>query len=165
MRVTSLVLAIIGGVVGIMFGLLAIAVGGASEEFEEGSGTTVIWLGVSAIAASVVGIAAGGLHFGGKRRTLMSFALLVAAIWHLISISYFGIFGFLLLLLAAIFAWFGRKPTAGESHTGGLVAEGADRTPNADPSTALRRLEQLKEDGLINPDEYEEKRRNLVERL
>ena len=165
MRVTSLVLAIVGGVVGIMFGLIAMAVGGVSEEFEEGSGTTVIWLGVSAIAASVLGIVAGGLHFGGKRRALMSFLLLVAAVWHLVSISYFGIFGFLLLLLAAIFAWFSRRPSAEEGQPGKLGAAEAARAPSADPSEDLRRLARMKEEGLITAEEYDEKRRKLLERL
>jgi nitrate reductase NapE component len=165
MRVTSLVLAIVGGVVGIMFGLLAMAVGGVSDELEEGSGTTVIWLGVSAIAASVLGIVAGGLHFGGKRRTLMSFVLLVAGVWHLVSISYFGIFGFLLLLLAAIFAWLSRKPSADEGQPGELVAAEAAGAPSADPSEDFRRLAQMKEEGLITAEEYDEKRRRLLERL
>ena len=163
MRVTSLVLAIIGGVVGIMFGLIAMAVGGVSEELEEGSGTTVIWLGISAITASVVGIVAGGIYFGGKRTTLMCWVLLVAAIWHLISISYFGIFGFLLLALASVFAWFGRKTIADERYTGGMPA--AEASGMVDLNTALRRLLQMKEDGLITPEEYEEKRRTILDRL
>ena len=84
------------------FGLFAMAVGGL------GAGNSIVGLGISAIAASVMGILCGGLYFGGKRQGLMSAGLIVAAIWHLISISAFAIPGFLLLLLAGIFAWLGR---------------------------------------------------------
>lgn len=108
MRGVALGMAIAGGVVGILFGLLAMLIGGTANAFEEGSGDTVVWLGVSAIASSVVGILAGGLYFGKKRPKLMVLILLVASIWHLVSISVFGIPGFIFLLLATIFAWFGR---------------------------------------------------------
>ena len=94
----------------------------------------------------------------------MSFVLLIAAVWHLVSISFFGIFGFILLLLAAIFAWFSRKPADVETQPGGMIA-GETEPAGADPRTALRRLEQLKEESLITPEEYEEKRRALLEQI
>lgn len=111
MRTAALVLAILGGVFGILFGLFAIAVGGFASAFDEGSGNSVVGLGVSAIAAAVFGIVCGGLNFAEKRPRLAAGGMIAAAIWHLISISFFGALGFLFLLFAGVFGWFGRART------------------------------------------------------
>ena len=108
MKTVSLVMAIIGVVFGILFGLLAMAIGGIGNELEEGSGNGVIGLGISAILACVFSMVCSALHFSGTRPGLMSILLFVGAFWHLISISAFGIPGFIFLLLAAIFAVVGR---------------------------------------------------------
>jgi hypothetical protein len=76
----------------------------AATAWAKGSGETVIWLGLGAILAAVVGVAAGGFYFGGVNRTLMSWILLIAAVCHLVAIPYFGIAGFIFLLLAAMLA-------------------------------------------------------------
>jgi MFS family permease len=151
MRVSALVLSIIGGVFGILFGLMAMAVGGASEELEKGSGETVIWLGLGAILAAVVGIAAGGFYFGGVNRTLVSWILLIAAVCHLVAISYFGIAGFIFLLLAAMLAWFGRRESPA--------------TPGFEGPTKLRELTRLHDEGILTDTEYEAKRQQLVEAI
>jgi hypothetical protein len=107
--IAVLIFSVIGGVFGVIFGLIAMAVGGASNSLDEGSGDGIVGLGISAIAAAAVGMVVGGVYFSGRARTMMAWLLLGSAFWHLISISYFAIPGFLFLLLAAIFAWFGRK--------------------------------------------------------
>jgi hypothetical protein len=85
------------------------AVGGTANSLDDGSGDQAVGLGVSAIFAAAFGLASGGIYFSGRLRTLMAWFLLAAAFWHLVSISYFAIPGFLFLLLASVFAWFGRK--------------------------------------------------------
>lgn len=111
LRIASFVMAIIGVVFGIMFGLIAMAVGGIGNAVDEGSGNQVIWLGVSAILACVFAMVCSGLHFSGRSQGWAATGLFVAAFWHLISISAFGVPGFIFLLLAAVFAAFGRGNT------------------------------------------------------
>lgn len=110
MKVTSLVMAIIGAVFGIVMGLIAMAAGGIGNALEEGSGNGVVGLGVSAIVACVFAMLCSGFHFAGKRQGLMTIGLWVALVWHVVSISFFAIPGGIFLLLAAIFAIFGRDP-------------------------------------------------------
>jgi hypothetical protein len=104
-----LFLTLLGAAFGILLGLLAMAFGGVSNAVDEGSGTSLVALGVSAILAVIAAVVFAGIYVSGRHRTLMAWGLLGAAIWHLISISGFGIPGFVFFLLAAIFAWFGRK--------------------------------------------------------
>lgn len=112
MRVSVLVFAILGGVFGMMLGLVAMAFGGIGNAVDDGAGNQLVGLGVSAIAAAIVGLVCGVLHFAGKARTLMSWLLTGAAVWHLVSISYFAIPGTIFLGLAALFAWWSRKGPA-----------------------------------------------------
>lgn len=112
MRIASFVMAIIGTVFGIIFGLFAMAVGGVANAFSEGAGDGVVALGMSAIAACLFGMLCSGFHFGGKRQGWMAAGLFVAAGWHVISISWYGAPGFLFFFLAALFAVFGRSPAA-----------------------------------------------------
>jgi hypothetical protein len=117
-KVASLVMVIIGTVFGVIFGLIAMAAGGAANALG-GSGTTVVWLGVSAILACVVGMLCSGFHFAGNRTGWMTFGIFVAAIWHVVSISAFGIPGFIFLFLGAIFALFSRgRKSAAPAFTG-----------------------------------------------
>ena len=109
MRTSAFVFAIIGAVFGAILGLVAMAVGGAATELDVEGGDQTIGLGLSAIAAAGFAVLCAGLYYGGKHRTLMAWGLLIAAVWHLVSISAFGIPGFLFILLASFFAWLGRK--------------------------------------------------------
>ncbi len=95
-------MAILGTVFGIFWGLIAMVVGAADNELNGDS--SIVWLGISAIAACCVAMTASGFHFSGKRTGWATVALFVATIWHVVSISAFGIPGFIFLLLAAIFA-------------------------------------------------------------
>ena len=108
MRVVVLVLAIIGGVLGVLFAFLAMFVGAIGEELTGDS--TVIWLGLSALGASVLGIICGATSFGSRRKKLSAFGLIVAAIWHAISISLFGIPGLIFFLLAGLLGFFVKSP-------------------------------------------------------
>ena len=105
---TVVVLTVLGAVVGTMFGLIAIAVGGLGNEFDDGSGDQVIGLGLSAIAAVLVSVVLVGLYASGHHRTAMSWGLTGTAIWHLVSISVFGVPGFIFLVLGSVLAWTGR---------------------------------------------------------
>ncbi len=105
--VVVLVLTVLGALVGVMMGLVALTVGGLGNELEDGSGDQVIGLGLSAIAAVVASVVFG-LYVSGRNRLAMSWCLLGAAIWHLVSISAFGFPGFVFLILGATFAFVGR---------------------------------------------------------
>jgi hypothetical protein len=61
MRVSAFVLGTIGGVVGIGFGLFAIAIGSINSALDNAGGTQTVWLGGSAIASSLLGLACAGL--------------------------------------------------------------------------------------------------------
>ncbi len=61
-------------------------------------------LGVSAILASVVGIV--GAVFVTRNHTGGGIILVLSSIWLLISISFFGVLGFILFLLAGLIAIF-----------------------------------------------------------
>lgn len=108
MKVTSLVMAIIGAVFGILMGLIAMAVGGVGNALEEGAGNQAIGLAISAISACAFAMLCSGFHFAGKWQGLMAIGLWIALAWHVVSISFFAIPGGIFLLLAAIFATFGR---------------------------------------------------------
>lgn len=105
-------LTFIGASFGILLGLLAMAFGGVSNSVDEGSGASLVALGVSSILAAMAAALFAGLYTSGRHRTLMAWGLLFAAVWHLVSISAFGIPGFVFFLLAAIFAWLGRESNA-----------------------------------------------------
>jgi hypothetical protein len=108
MRVTTLVMGILGGVFGIILGLAAMAAGGMSNAFESGSGNGAVGLGISALLASAFGIVCASIYFSGRRPGLMTLGLLVATVWLVISISAFAIPGALFFLLATLFAFIGR---------------------------------------------------------
>jgi hypothetical protein len=103
-----LVLTIVGAVLGVLFGLFAIALATVGGAFEVEGVEEVRWLGLSAIAASAFAVLCAGLYYAGVRRGLMSLGLLVAAIWHLISISLYAIPGSLFFGIAALVAFLRR---------------------------------------------------------
>lgn len=101
-------MAIAGGVLGIIMGLLAMTVGGVSSSLEEGSGDELIALGTAGVATAVIAILAGALYFGGKREGWMIGLLVAATIGHVIAISAFAIPGAIFMLIAVLLAFFGR---------------------------------------------------------
>jgi hypothetical protein len=98
---TPLILGIIGGIFGIMGGLFAISVGSFAGALGGDDGG-VTRLGWSAIAFSTLGIV-GGVMSGGKPRA-GGWMLIISAVGGLISISFFFILPFILLLIGGIVA-------------------------------------------------------------
>ena len=89
-RTIELVLGIIGGIFGLIGGVIGLIF--------------VPELGFSAILASIVGIV--GAIYVTKNPKWGGIILIMSSIWLLISISYFGALGFILILLAGLVAIF-----------------------------------------------------------
>ena len=110
MRVGALVLGVVGGIFGLIAALLALGIGGAGSAFgTQGSGT-VVGLGFSAIAFSLLGLLGAGLAMAKPR--FAATLLLVSAIGFLISVSWFALITTPLFLLAGLLAFLGRGRTA-----------------------------------------------------
>jgi len=120
MRTATFVLALVGGILGILMGFIAMAVGGVASALGSSEGGSVVGLGISAIAASTLGIVCGSLYFARKASTVMALGLLVAAVWHFISISAFAVPGGTLLVIATLLAFLGR---------GNVSARRAEKAP------------------------------------
>jgi hypothetical protein len=108
-KTAAFILGLVGGVFATLFGILALAIGGIGNAFSSGSGNEIVGLAFSAMAAGAFAIICASVYFAGKFPGLMATGLAIAGIWHIISISYFGIVGGLLILLAALFAFLGRR--------------------------------------------------------
>ncbi|KZX15543.1 DUF4064 domain-containing protein [Methanobrevibacter filiformis] len=91
-RTAELVLGILGGVFGLIGGVFALFF----SAFESSIGV----LGLSAILASIVGII--GTVYIKNNPKLGSIIVVISSFWLLISISLFGVLGFILLLIAGI---------------------------------------------------------------
>jgi hypothetical protein len=89
-RTIELALGIAGGIFGLLGGAFALIF--------------IPELGISAILASVVGIV--GAVYVTRNHTWGGIILVISSIWLLISISLFGVVGFILLLLAGLIAIF-----------------------------------------------------------
>src|SRR6266508_473129 len=109
MRVTALIVGILGGVVGLIFALFPLVVGGVGNAPDELSDKQIVALAVSAMVAAVCGIIWSVLAFAGKKPEVMALLLIITAVWYFASIRYFGVAGFILLALAALFVFLGRK--------------------------------------------------------
>ena len=93
-RTLELVLGIIGGVFGLLGGLAALVFSVFA--------TDILWLGISAILASILGIV-GSVYVRSNPRN-GGVLLIVSAVWLLISISAFAIPGTVFLGLAGVLA-------------------------------------------------------------
>lgn len=89
-RTIELVLGIVGGIFGLLGGIFALLF--------------IPELGLSAILASVVGIV--GAVYITRNAKWGGIILIISSIWLLISISFFGVLGFILLLIAGFVAIF-----------------------------------------------------------
>ena len=112
MRTTALVLGIIGGVLGLLAGLLVIAVGGTAVAFEAEGGGEVTGYGFATFALAVIGIVGGALAKGSPGWA--SALLAVAGIGGFLSAGLFWLLSGPLLLIGALLAFFGRKRPADE---------------------------------------------------
>lgn len=94
-RTIELVLGIIGGIFGLLGGVFAVLFGAiASDE--------IIIMGMSAILASIVGIAGSIYVTRNPRRGGVT--LIISAIWLLISISLFGLIGAIFFGISGLLA-------------------------------------------------------------
>jgi hypothetical protein len=98
-RTGEMVLAILGGVFGIIGGIIALGVGGVQSAVHSGGSNVAINGGV-AIAFSALAIIAA--FFVSSKSKLAGWFLVVAAIGGLIAISAFYILPFILLLIAGL---------------------------------------------------------------
>lgn len=98
-RTGEMVLAILGGVFGIFGGLFAVFIG-SLQTVGEGEGMNVGILGWSAIAFSVLAIVSA--FYANSRAKLAGWLLVVAAIGGLVSISFFFILPFILIIIAGL---------------------------------------------------------------
>jgi hypothetical protein len=89
----------LGGAVGVLMALLWLAVDGADE----------LWWALVAIGAAGAGSGFAVAHFQGRVRRIVPWGLAVSAVVHLASAALFGLPGFVLLALAAGFAFFSRR--------------------------------------------------------
>ncbi len=110
MRVTALVLGILGGIGGILGALSAMKGPLVAAGF---SGQSNVTTGIALIAIfsfifCVAGFAGAGFALAKPR--LAALLLLIAAIGLILSLSVFAIFATPLFLLAALFAFLGRRP-------------------------------------------------------
>lgn len=98
-RVGEMVLAIIGGIFGILGGIIALGIGGAQSALHTG-GTNVAINGMIAILFSALALVAA--FFVSSRTKLAGWLLVISAIGGLIAISAFYILSFILLLIAGL---------------------------------------------------------------
>ncbi len=105
-----MVLAILGGVFGIIGGLFAIGVGGVQGAVGDQS-MNVGSLGWAAIGFSTLAVIAA--FFADSRSKLTGWLLIIAAFGGLISISFFYILPFILIIIAGLMCLLrGRQPKA-----------------------------------------------------
>lgn len=100
MRVASMVLGIIGAVAGLGGAIFVLFVGGVDAAFSASGTSTVVGLGVAAVLFSILGLA--GSIFTLKKPKTAGILMLLAALGGLISISWYYVIAFPLLLLAGI---------------------------------------------------------------
>ncbi len=106
----AMVLAIVGGVLGLFAGLFAIFVGGVGTALEVDDAGLTGGLGVGAFALAVAGIVGGALA---RSRPVASTVLTgVAGVLGFVAVSAFWLLSGPLLILAAILTWVGRPREA-----------------------------------------------------
>jgi len=108
MKTTVLVLAIVAGMLGLIAGLLEIAVGGAADALSEEEGATTTVLAFNHVRAlAVVGIVGGAIV--GGHPGWAAILTLVAGIGGFITAGLFWILSGPLLLVAALCAFLARR--------------------------------------------------------
>ena len=107
MRIAALVIGIFGSIAAFIGALLAMFVGGVGAALGDGESEEVILLGLGALVMSVVGLVGAALSVAKPRAAaaLMATSAIVGVI--LVFVAY--IFATVLLLIAALLAFLGRK--------------------------------------------------------
>lgn len=110
MRVTALVLGILGGLAGLVMSILALGMGGlnAAAGGAADTSTGLAGLGALGFVFSVVAFVGAGLSMSKPRAGAL--LLLVAGIGTLVSIGLFALFATPLELIGALLAFLGRAP-------------------------------------------------------
>lgn len=93
------ILALIGGIFGILGGIIAVAVGSVGAAFGMGSGGLYAQ-GALAVIFSIVGIICGSIIIDRKR--LAGGLMILSAIIVLVAVSLFGVLTFILFLISGI---------------------------------------------------------------
>lgn len=88
---------VVGGVTGVAAGIASIVLA------PPGDGEAAA-LGISTLAAALLGLACAAIIFMGRVRPLVILGLFAAVAWHMVSNPLLGVPGGLLLLLSAVFA-------------------------------------------------------------
>ena len=123
MRIAALIVGILGSLAGVIGAIVAMAIGGigvgVGEIVEDSTvtseGREIVWLGVVALIASLVGLVGAALAIAKPR--ISATAMLLAAIVGFICVFVAYIIGGLLLLVAAILAFLGRKEASQSSRS------------------------------------------------
>lgn len=106
-RTTEFVLGLIGGIIGFFAALIALFIGGLGGAFDMEGASTISSLGIFAIIFSIVGII-GSVTVRYKQR-LGGILMIVSAIGGLVSISFFYVLSFVLLIIAGLMGVFRKK--------------------------------------------------------
>jgi len=106
----AMVLAIVGGVFGILAGLFAMFVGGVGSALEVDDAGLAGGLGIAAVALAVLGIVGGAIA---RSRQVASTVLTgIAGVLGFVAVSAFWLLSGPLLIIAAILTWLARPREA-----------------------------------------------------
>ena len=105
MKLAALIIGIFGSVAGFIAAMFALLVGGIGAAV--GGGTEVAWLGFAAFVASIVALVGAALAIAKPRFSAVT--MLVCGVVGLVCVSVFWIPAALLLAIAALLAFLGRK--------------------------------------------------------
>jgi hypothetical protein len=107
MRLTALILGIVGGLGGFLGAIFALFVGGLGAAFGVEEAETVIGLGWAAIPLALIGIVGGALAL--SKPTAGGILMLVSGVGGFIAISYGYLFGGPLLIVGGVLALVAKK--------------------------------------------------------
>lgn len=107
MRVTALILGILGGMIGLIAAIFVLFVGGIGDIFQAEGAETVLGLGWAAIPLSIVGIVGGGLSLGKPKVAWI--LQLISGIGGCVALSLFFLPATIMLIVGAGLAFFSRK--------------------------------------------------------
>jgi len=108
MRFGAMVLGVIGGIFGLGGAAFALAVGGIGEALEVEKAGQTVWQGWAAVFLTLVGFLGAALAI--VRPKLAAFLMFVAGVGGIIAVFVAYIFGGILLIIAALLAFFARRP-------------------------------------------------------
>ncbi len=101
-RTTEFVLGLLGGIFGFFGAIFALFIGYVGTAFEASGASTLVSLGWGAILFSILGIV--GAAFVKNKTKLSGWLMLISAIGGIISISFYYLLSFVLLLIAGLMA-------------------------------------------------------------